>query len=301
MNKAQRLGYNLHPLTVTPQRFHEVEITYHDLGDLKKPFELSFIGDEHYASQECLEDFLDYAHHRVLKPPRGIPKNNSAMIEMGDSYEANDKDSPADALFNQKYTNQESKDRTIERKRPVADKTWVWMEANHDGERSRKKVGTSNSRDICRELNIPYAPISCYNVIDFNQHRLIVYTNHGKWRSTPKMVGTRRKTWEEQMTYNEADIIAIGHIHRLLYEDIVPNENITENVVIDYENQCMVTRPAEFPKRLITGHFLKYLGGYGQKMAYSPNPAGYPILKLYPGGGYDVEKVWHRDFMEGVL
>lgn len=302
MELAKRLGEDLTPLTPTPSHFQDLEITYHDLGELKKPYEVSFIGDEHFASQECIEDFLKASHERVLNPPKGIPKKNSSMIEMGDAYEANDHSSPDDAIFNQKYTNEESKDKTIERKRKLAKKgkIWVWQEANHDGERSRKKVGTANSRDICQVLDIPYSKISTYNVIDFNGHRLIVYTNHGKNRSTPKWVGTKRKTWEESMVYHQADIIAIGHIHRLKYEPIIPNENITENVVIDYENQCMVTQPATFKKRLITGHFLGYLGGYGQRKAYAPNPAGYPILKLYPNGHYDVELIWEREWRNNL-
>lgn len=291
--------HNLPPLTITPQEFHEVEVTYHKLK-LKKPFELSFIGDEHYASPQCLEDFIDYAHNRVLNPPK-LPKKNSAFIEMGDSYEGNDNESPGDAIFTQRYTNEESKDKTIERKKPIRKKLWAWMEANHDGERSRKKTGTANSRDICQVLDVPYSKISCYNVIDFNDHRLIVYTNHGKWRSTPTLTGTKRKTWYESLIYNEADVVAIGHIHRLLYEDIIPNENITERVAINYDTQRMEILPASYPKRLITGHFLDYLGGYGQKQAYSPKPAGYPILKLYPNGSYDVEKVWYSDFKDGLL
>jgi len=295
--KAKQLGEDLTPLTKTPQTFHEVEITYHNLK-LKKPFELSLIGDTHYASQECLEPFLNYSLERVKNPPR-LPKKNSAMIHMGDAYEANDKDSPEDAQFNQKYTNEESKDHIINIHKPlnIRKKLWVWMEGNHDGHRSRKKTGTANSRDICQVIDVPYARISSFNIIDFNAHRLIVYTNHGKNRSTPRWVGTRRKTWEESMVYPEADIIAIGHIHKLRYEDIVPNENITENVVIDYHKQCMTTRQAEFKKRLITGHFLGYLGGYGQRSGYAPNPAGYPIIKLNPDGTYDVEKVWHRDLI----
>jgi predicted phosphodiesterase len=299
LSKAYKIGSNLIPLTPTPQCFHEVEVTYHNLS-LKRPFELSFLGDEHYASQECHEDFLKYAHDRAETPPK-LPKKNSAVIEMGDAYEANTKESPEDSLFNQKYTNEESKDKTIERKKSIAKKMWVWQEANHDGERSRKLTGTANSRDICQVLDVPYSKISTYNVIDFNGHRLIIYTNHGKNRSTPKWVGTKRKTWEESMNYSDADIIAIGHIHRLKYEDIIPNENITENVVIDYENQCMVTQPAEFKKRLITGHFLGYLGGYGQRKAYPVNPSGYPILVLNPDGTYDVKEIWYRDFAEGIL
>lgn len=303
MNRAKRLGEELIPLTPTPQRFHEVNVTYHNLDKLKKPFELSFIGDTHWASQECLEPFLDYSLERVQNP-QGLPKKNSAMIHMGDAYEANDKDSPEDSQFTQKYTNEESKDHIIRIHKPqsIRKKIWVWMEGNHDGGRSRKKVGTANSRDICQVIDVPYARISCYNVIDFNGHRLIVYTNHGKWRSTPKWVGTRRKTWEESMIYKNADIVAIGHIHKMKYEDIVPNENITENVVIDWENQCMVTQPAEFKKRLITGHFLGYLGGYGQKNGYAPNPPGYPILTLNPDGTYDVQEIWYRDLQrEGIL
>lgn len=294
--KAYHLGQDLLPLTVTPQHFDDVEMTYHQLK-LTKPFEISLIGDTHYSSRECLEDFMDYSLHRVIK------RKNSAMVHMGDAYEANDHSSPEDAMFNQRYTNEESKDyiANIHKPKKISKKLWVWMEGNHDGHRSRKKVGTANSRDICREIDVPYARISSYNVIDFNGHRLNLYTNHGKNRSTPKIVGTRRKTWEESLTYSEADIVAIGHIHQLLYEDINPNENITENVVIDYKNQCMTTREAQFPKRLITGHFLKYLKGYGQKLAYPPKPAGYPILTLYPNGSYDIQKIWYRDFKEGIL
>ena len=296
IEKARELGYDLTPLKVTPQKFADVEMTYHQLK-LKKPFELSLIGDTHYASRECLEDFMMYALNRVSST------RNSAMIHMGDAFEANDHDSPDDAIFNQRYSNEESKDYIADIHKPnkISNKIWVWEEANHDGHRSRKKVGTAHSRDICREIDVPYARISSYNIIDFNGHRLNLYTNHGKNRSTPKLVGTRRKTWEESLTYPEADIIAIGHIHKLIYEDIVPNENITETVVVDYKNQCMTTKPAEFKKRLITGHFMGYLGGYGQKNAYSPNPAGYPILTLYPDGTYGVQKIWYKDFVEGTL
>jgi predicted phosphodiesterase len=287
---AYKLGQDLIPMTPTAPRFAEVDVTYHNIKVKKKPFEIPFISDTHYASQECIEDFLDSAFGRI-KRTRGC-----GFFHLGDAWEANDQNSPADAIHNQKYTNESAKDKTTEDIKPIRKKCWIMHDGNHDGDRSRKLVGTSHTRDIARELDVPYSRISSYNIIDFNGHRLIIYTNHGKGRTTPKMVGTRRKTMEESMIYRQADIIAVGHIHRLLYQNIVPNENITENVVIDYENMCMDTQPAKFKKRLITGHFMKYLGGYGQKAGYAPHPAGYPILKLYPDGSYDVEKVWERDW-----
>lgn len=293
MKLAPLLGEGL-TLPITPQHFHEVEVTYHKL-QIKREFELSFIGDTHYGSQECIEPFVEYAYNRIER------RKNSAAIHMGDAGEFNDRDSPANAIHEQKHTNQEIKDYLIERLRPMKEKWWCWMGANHDDERSRNKVGTSQSRDICQAIDIPYSRISCYHIIDFNNHRLTIYTNHGKRRATPTWRGTKTKIHRESLIYPVADIVAIGHIHKLRYEDIVPDDNVTEQVVIDYENMCMTTRPAEFDKLLITGHFLKYLGGYGQKDGYPPNPAGYPILKLHPNGCYDVEFIWERDFQNGVI
>lgn len=287
--QAMKLNEGL-DLTPTPQHFQHVNVTYHQLKIKRKPFEIPFIGDTHIANQECLEDFLQNALDRIKKT------RNVLMLGMGDFAEFNNTSSPGYAIHEQKYTNDESKDRIEELFKPIRKKIGILHDGNHDGTRSRIKVGTSQTKDIAKILDVPYCKISCYHVIDFNNHRIIIYTNHGKNRATPKMVGTRRKTWEESMIYKQADIIAIGHIHRLIYEDINPNENITENVIIDYENQKMKTIPARFPKRLITGHFLEYLDGYGQENGYPPNPAGYPILKLYPDGCYDVEKVYERDW-----
>lgn len=292
--KAYQIGSNLVPLTPTPQHFHEVTVTYHNL-QLKSPFHISFIGDEHDASPEHLTEFNDYAINRINK------RKNASYFQMGDAHENNHKDSPGYSQFSQTKTNEESQDCVKKRHKPINKKCWIWHEGNHGGERSRNKTGISDDKNIAEILDVPYSRISAYHIIDFNNHRLVIYTNHGKKRATPTWRGTLNKIKKESLIYNEADIIAIGHIHKLRYVPIELDENIIESVVINYENQCMDTRPVQNKKLLITGHFMDYLGGYGQKDGYAPEPAGYPILVLNPNGSYDIEKVMYRDFEEGLL
>jgi hypothetical protein len=220
---------------------------------------------------------------------------------MGDGWENNHKDSPGYSQFSQTMTNEDASTEIKTAHKPVADKIWTWHEGNHGGERSRNKTGESVDRHIAEVLDVPYSRISCYHIIDWNGHRLIVYTNHGKRRTTPTVRGTKTKVRRESLVYKDADIIALGHIHRLLYDDIVIDDNIVENVTIDYDNLSMATVEAEYKKMLLTGCFLRYIGSYGQKDGYPPSPPGYPILKLYPDGTYDVEKVWYKDFEEGIL
>ena len=294
MEYARKLGEDNLEHSETPKHFQELNVTYHKLKIKNKPHDISLIGDTHYANSQCIDDFLEYSINRIKR------SRTASMIGMGDFAEFNDKSSPGYAIHQQRYSNEDSKDYIEELLYPIRNKIWTIHDGNHDGTRSRKKVGTSQTRDIARYLDTPYSRISCYHVIDFNDHRLILYTNHGKKRGTVKMVGTRRKTWHEQLMYKLTDILAIGHFHRLIYEDINPVEEITENVVIDWENMKMKTIPAQFPKRLITGSFLEYLEGYGQEEGYAPTPPGYPILRLYRDGTYDVELIWEREWRNNL-
>lgn len=294
--KAENKGYNLIPLTPTPTTFHEVNVTYHNIKLRGKThYELTLNGDIHAASPEFLKEFWEYSINRTDK------RKSSGLIHMGDAAENNNKDSPGYSQFEQRATNEQAEDYIKKIHKKIRNKIWVWHEGNHGGERTRNKTGLSTDRHIAEVLNVPYSRISCYHIIDWNNHRLILYTNHGKKRTTPTWRGTKNKLLRESRVYKNADIICLGHIHKLKYVDLVPDENVTENIIIDYENQSMIQEEATFKKALITGCFLSYLGGYGQKDGYTPIKPGYPIIKLYPDGSYDVEKVWYKDFINGTL
>lgn len=283
-----------HPtLPTTPtNEFIEVDVTYHNLH-LTKDFELSLIGDVHPGNLTFNKEFYEYSLSRVNN------RIGSAMIKMGDVLELNTDSSPEAAMHEQVWTNQIQQDYIVAKNRPLADnnKIWSWSGGgNHDDDRSKKKIGIPKSRDIAQILRVPYTPINAYHIIDFNNHRLILYTQHGKGRTTPTKNGTKRKLLKESLIYPMADIVCIGHTHRLDYGDLMLFDEINHEVYIDYDNLCMATRPKTYPRYLITGHFLNYLKSYGQKAGYPPIPSGYPILKLYPNGCYDVEFVWEPEW-----
>lgn len=290
--------YNWTPAYQTPNDFCLVEVTYHKLklrGN--QGFELSLIGDVHPGSHTFIQDFYESSLERINK------RKNSAVIKKGDILELNTVDSPEAAMHEQVWTNQYQHDYIKEQNMGLAEdgKLWCIEEGNHDGGRSKKKIGIPQSRNMAEILRVPYSPISALHVIDFNKHRLILYSNHGKGRTTSTRTGTKRKLLKEHITYPEADIICIGHTHRLECDNLWINEEVNNCVKIDPENMCMKVEPINPPKYLITGHFLDYLKSYGQSSGYPPIPAGFPVIHLNPNGMVNVEMVWEPEWRKEMM
>jgi len=290
--KANQIPKNSPQITPTPNNFHEIEITYHNLK-LTAPFDIYQIGDVHPGNLTFDQEFYEYALNEVMR------RNNTALIKQGDVLDLNTDSSPEAAMHEQIWTNKRQQDYIVNINTPLADndKIWCWGGGgNHDDDRSNKKIGIPKSRDIAQMLRVPYSPISALHIIDFNGHRLILYCNHGKGRTTGTKTGTRRKLLKESIIYPEADLVCIGHTHRLEHGDLWTFEEIQHEVVIDYKNMCMRTQPKYPPKYLITGHFLGYLKSYGQKSGYPPIPAGFPLIRLFPNGDYGIDFVWEPEW-----
>jgi len=277
--------------TITPTTFNDNNVFYRQLH-IKHPYHLYLKGDSHPGNPLYLQNF----HENILEEIES--RNNTGMIEMGDIGEFNNKDSPESAMHEQVWNNKKQLEYIKQKHRPLAEKGKIWALTcgNHDGERSRKTEGTSRTRDIAEILDVPYIDISAYIVIDINnKYRLTLYINHGKRRTTGTNTGTRRKMLREKEQYSLADIVCIGHKHKLEFDDLYFFDDIKHEVVINPETMQMTTQPKIYKKRLITGHFLDYFGGYGQRDAYPPEPAGFPILHIHPDGFYEVEFVWENE------
>jgi len=293
--KAKPIPKDIPTPTQTPNNFHEIEITYNNLGKLTAPFKILELGDIHPGNLTFDQEFYESALNTAER------LNNVGIFKNGDVLELNTDSSPEAAMHEQIWPNQRQQDYIVEKNRKLANdgKILCWMGGgNHDDDRSKKKIGIPKSRDIAQILDVPYAPISAYHIIDWNGFRLIIYNNHGKGRTTGTKNGTRRKLLRESLIYPLADIICIGHTHRLEAGDLWTFEEIQHEVIIDYENMCMATQPKEVPHYLITGHFLGYLKSYGQKSGYPPIPAGYPIITLFPNGDYGVDFIWEPEWRE---
>jgi len=137
---------------------------------------------------------------------------------------------------------------------------------NHE-ERIYKETGFNVTKAMCRELNIKYLGDACWTRLRVGKETYILYTLHG--RTGSRFDGTALLALERISTSFFADLVACGHVHKL----------ITSSVIIQRVVNGAVR---EFKKYLlITGSYLKYDGGYAQTVGLPLSKLGSPKVKFH--------------------
>lgn len=223
--------------------------------------ELVFIGDVHLGSPQCnVKKFLDNLRYCLYK--------KIYVILMGDLLEVATRESIGAGVYEQDYPALSQFEIMFEYLKPLADAGLILglHQGNHE-ERIWKMTGFNISKALARELNVPYLGDACWNYFKVGNQVYKIYTLHG--RTNARYEGTALTALERLASSFDADIVAMGHAHKL-----ITSHTIIQKVV----NGSMV----EFKKHLIiTGSYLNYTGSYGQKSGLNISKIGSPKVKLF--------------------
>jgi UDP-2,3-diacylglucosamine pyrophosphatase LpxH len=223
--------------------------------------ELMFIGDSHYGSPQFDEPrflaMLDYCL-----------KNRLHIILMGDLLETATRNSVGAGVYEQEGPAMDQHEQMCEWLRPLAEAELIIGAhlGNHEF-RIYQDSGFNVTKAMCRELNIRYLGDACWTHLKVGKEKYVIYSLHG--RTGSRFDGTALLAVERISTSFFADLLAMGHTHKL----------VTSSVIVQRVVNGLVK---EFKKYLLlTGSFLKYDGGYAQTLGLPLSKLGAPKVKFY--------------------
>ena len=223
--------------------------------------ELVFIGDCHLGSPQ-------FDQSRFLEMLDYCLENELYVLLMGDLLETATRYSVGAGVYEQEEKPQDQYEQMNTWLKPLADKKLIIGAhiGNHE-ERIYKESGFNVTKAMCNQLGIKYLGDACWTQLRVNGETYILYTLHG--RTGSRFDGTALLALERISTSFFADLVACGHVHKLITSSV-----IIQRVV----NGCV----REFKKYLlITGSYLKYDGGYAQTVGLPLSKLGSPKVKFY--------------------
>jgi hypothetical protein len=223
--------------------------------------EVLFIGDSHLGSpqfdQKRFLDMLDYAKSHGIY-----------VFLMGDLLETATRTSIGAGVYEQEINTNSQFEQMCEWLKPLSDKKLLLgiHTGNHES-RIYETTGFDVTKALARELHIPYLGDACWSNFKVGKETYSLYTLHG--RSGARFDGTALLAIERISVSFNADLVAMGHMHKCISSSVLSQRTSKGRVV-------------EFKKHLlITGHYLKYDGGYAQKLGLPMGKLGSPKVKFF--------------------
>ena len=233
--------------------------------------ELVLLGDIHYGSPQCdVPRFLAMLDYCVTK--------KIYLLLMGDLVEMATRYSVGGGVYEQEFPGQSQVEWMIEKLQPAAKNGLiVGSHAGNHEERVYNATGIDISKAICRELGVTYLGDACWSSFKVGSQRYAVYTLHG--RTGARYDGTVLKAVENISTSFYADLVAMGHAHK----------QVSGNIVVETVINDRVVRKKKFI--VVTGSYLKYDGGYWQKVGGQISKLGSPKIKFF-ADRHDISISW---------
>ena len=232
--------------------------------------EVVFLGDLHYGSPQFDEP-------RFLRMIDFCLKNNLYVFLMGDLIELATRHSVGAGVYEQEFPGQSQYEKMVEWLKPLADKKLILglLTGNHEA-RCYDLTGVNVSKAMARELKVPYLGDACWNSFRVGKQTYTIYSLHG--RTGSKFDGTALLALERLAAPFHADLVAMGHAHKVI------NSSILMQIVLHGSVR-------EHKKHLlITGSYLKY-GGYAQTFGLPPSKLGSPKVRFY-ADKHDISVSW---------
>lgn len=218
---------------------------------------LFFIGDVHYGASTFREDMFQKAIQHI----KGT--NNSYVILMGDLLEVGTRTSVGDGVYTQDCTSTEQYEYIIDELSLIQNKIIGCHTGNHEA-RIYKQDGFDLTKQLCRELDIPYFDSHALNIFsikgcyDFN-----VLTMHGV--SGARLLQSKMKSLMDFQNIYDSDLYVMAHTHHCFTW-----------------NTPYYTRNGKKRRYfLLSGSFMEYIGSYAQSKGLFPSEAGYGYLTLF--------------------
>lgn len=223
--------------------------------------EVVFIGDVHLGSPQCdvgrFLRMIDYCY-----------KNNLYIFLMGDLIEMATRDSIGAGVYEQEFIGQSQFELMVDYLTPLAEKRLILgiLAGNHE-KRVYDRTGVDVSKAFARELQIPYLGDAGWNKWKVGNQTYYIYTLHG--RTNARFEGTALLALERLSASFSADLVAMGHAHKIIFSSVLVQEIVGNQIV-------------EKKKHLVlTGSYLKYTGGYAQTMGLPISKLGSPKVKFF--------------------
>ena len=219
----------------------------------KDDAEILFVGDVHLGSPQCDKP-------RFLRQLDYCLKNGIYVQLMGDLVEMSTRFSIGAGIYEQETIGQSQVEEMAEYLKPLAREELILglHSGNHEN-RVYDATGINITKALANELGVSFLGDACWNVFKVNGERYTCYSLHG--RTGARFDGTALLALERISTSFEADIVCMGHCHKLGNTSVITQRTVNGRV-------------KEFKKHLIlTGSYVKYDSGYAQV-------AGMPISKL---------------------
>jgi len=223
--------------------------------------EVMFVGDSHYGSPQ-------FDQPRFVAQIDYCRKHNIYVVLMGDMLETATRYSVGAGVYEQTDPSQNQHEQMVEWLRPLAEKKLILgaLMGNHEF-RIYQESGFNVTKAMCRELGITYLGDACWNLFKVGTQKYTVYSMHG--RSGSRFDGTALLALERISTSFFADLLAMGHTHKLITSSVIIQRVVSGGV-------------KEFKKHLLlTGSFLKYDRGYAQTVGLPLSKLGSPICRFY--------------------
>ncbi len=210
---------------------------------------------------------------------------NAVTILNGDLCESALRTSKGD-IFNQVGTPQDQRDWMIEKLRPIKDKILGMVSGNHEN-RIYNETGIDISKDIAKELHIPYRPEGLLIKISFgngnNGHEdkpyvFWVYMTHGYGGARTK--AAKAVKVERVASWIDADVYLMSHDHVV---------NVAPDIYLMPDSRTRTDNTTGFTIGTITAHrkllvktnaYIKW-GGYSEMGGFPPVDLETPIVKFF--------------------
>ena len=223
--------------------------------------ELVFFGDLHLGYPTCdikkAQAMLDWCL-----------ANKAYVIGMGDYMECGITGSVGD-VYQQTLNPQKQMDEVTEMFAPLAKAGLLigLLQGNHEA-RIYKTTSIDVVGVMSKMLGVPYLGYSCWNLLRVGNQHYTMYSTHGAGGSRFKH--TKLKAVMDLAAWIHADIIAMGHVHAIVTEEIRQQHiELRQHKVV--ESKCYVIE---------TGGYLNWDGSYGQVANMPITTIGSPKIKL---------------------
>lgn len=238
------------------------------------------LSDLQWGSEECdiaqLKDYIGYIREN---------ENVFAFLN-GDILNNALPDSPGGSIFWDVARPREQVRTVIDLLAPIAHKILWAIPGNHE-ERSIKRADIDPLYWICQKLGIPYSDQPIFADILWRSHRFNFYCFHGI--SGSRTMGGKLNAAMRPIDWTEFTMFFImGHVHepmgnpvtrRCILREYNEKGQLTSLRVVDREQYVV-----------ICAAWLKFWGGYGAKMGFSPQSQGGTPCLLYKNGDYGISE-----------
>ena len=239
-----------------------IRLNSHRLSTKGRDFaEVIFIGDAHYGSPQ-------FDKERFLRMIEYCTRTHTYVFLMGDMCEIATRHSVGAGVYEQECIAESQHEQMVKWLKPLADKELILgtHRGNH-GERVYKETGVDIDKALARELKVPYLGDACWSKFIVGSQTYTIYSLHG--RTGSRFDGTALLALERISTSFFADLVCMGHTHKCI-NSAVQIQRVVHGQVKEHKKFL-----------LITGHYLKYDGGYAQTVGLPISKLGSPKVKFF--------------------